>query len=396
MDLTTFHELLTREGQWAIESAMAFEPREKDFLGDFKMLAKRFPRELARAALETAILRREARAKFPKADKMYFTREAMEQASSWEVATYRAERYKESDHILDLGCSIGSDTLTLAQVAPTTGIDNDPLRLAMANQNAKALNIPANFIQADLTHDPFTPPPNLPSSPALFFDPARRKDHRRAFSVEDYTPPLSNIQDWLPKYPALGVKISPGVNLDEISKYDCEVEFISSKGELKEAVLWFGPLKTAKKRATLLPGPHTLTAEELPKIPLSEPLAYIYEPDPAILRAGLVTVVGAQLNANQLDPEIAYLTADTISETPYARSWQVEDWIPFQLKRLRATLRERNVGRVAVKKRGSPLVPEELIHDLRLEGEEEKVLFLTQMNGKPIVIICKPNPPTTI
>ena len=392
MDITSFHQLLTREGQWAIESAMAFEPREKDFLGDFKMLAKRFPREVARAALETAILRREARSKFPKADKMYFTREALEQASSWEVAAYRAERYKESDHILDLGCSIGSDTLTLAQVAPTTGIDNDPLRLAMANQNAKALNIPANFIQGDITCPAwslsFAQTPSQTEGLTMFFDPARRKDHRRAFSVEDYTPPLSIIKEWLPRYPALGVKISPGVNLDEISKYDCEVEFISFKGELKEAVLWFGPLKTIQKRATLLPGPHTLTAEELPQIPLSEPLAYIYEPDPAILRAGLVTAVGAQLNANQLDPEIAYLTTDTLSETPYACSWEIEDWIPFQLKRLRAAMRERNVGRVTVKKRGSPLVPEELIHDLRLEGEEEKIVFLTQMKGKPIVIIC--------
>jgi hypothetical protein len=101
----------------------------------------------------------------------------------------------------------------------------------------------------------------------------------------------------------------------------------------------------------------------------------------------LVTVVGAQIDADQLDPQIAYLTGDTLTETPFARVWAVEDWMPFQLKRLRAYLRERNVGRVTVKKRGSPLVPEELIHDLRLEGEEEKTLFLTQMEGKPIVVV---------
>jgi hypothetical protein len=77
MQLTDFYSLLTREGQWAIDSAAAFEPREVDFLQDFKMLAKRFPRELARAALETAILRREAESKFPRADKMFFTREAL-------------------------------------------------------------------------------------------------------------------------------------------------------------------------------------------------------------------------------------------------------------------------------------------------------------------------------
>jgi SAM-dependent methyltransferase len=384
MDTHTFYDLLTENGQWALESAMAFEPREKDFLGDFQMLAKGFPRELARAALETAILRREAAIKFPQAEKMYFTREALEQASSWEVAEYRAGRYRGFEHVLDLGCSIGGDTLALSQVTQTTGIDLDPLRLAIAQQNAKALGVSPSFIQAVLHRLPV----RLSfGSEVAFFDPSRRKDQQRAFSVGDYFPPLSIIKAWLPELPALGVKISPGVDLAEIEAYDCEVEFISLKRELKEAVLWFGELKTAFRRATLLPGLHTLVADTIPQLPLSPPRAYLYEPDPAILRAGLVTVVGAQLDAAQLDPQIAYLTSNTLTESPFARAWGVEDWMPFQLKRLRAYLRERNVGQVTVKKRGSPLVPEALIRDLRLEGEEKKTLFLTQMEGKPIVVV---------
>jgi hypothetical protein len=388
MQLEHFYSLLTRQGQWALESAAAFEPREKDFLQDFQMLAKRFPRELARAALETAILRREAADKFPQAEKMYFTREAMEQATSWEIATYRTERYAGFKRIFDLGCSIGADTLALGKIAPTTGVDLDLLRLAIARQNAKNLSIPADFVQADLHHLPFEL--GRSSNTAIFCDPARRQDHRRAFSVEQYSPPLSIINTWLPQIPALGVKVSPGVKLDELSNYDCEIEFISLKGELKEAVLWFGHFKSAGRRATLLPGPHTLTAEQQPQLPLSEPKAYIYEPDPAVLRAGLVATLGDQLNAAQLDPEIAYLTADQYTPTPFGRAWEVEDWLPFQLKNLRATLRERNVGPVTVKKRGSPITPDELIQDLRLDGEEEKTIFLTQMQGKPIVVIAKP------
>lgn len=387
MQIEHFYQLFTHQGQWALESAMAFEPREKDFLGDFKMLNKRFERELARTALETAILRFEAENKFPRASAMYFTREALQQATSWPVASYRAERYRGYSQVFDLGCSLGGDTLPLAGVAPTTGIDIDRLRLAMAQANSRALGIPAEFVQADLHHLPL--PNHLSAGTALFFDPARRADHQRAFSVQDYSPPLSIIQDWLPSYPALGVKISPAVQLHELQGYDCEVEFISHKGELKEAVLWFGPLKSTERRATLLPGAHTLTAETIPTLPLSQPRTYLYEPDPSILRAGLVSVVGEQLAAAQIDPDIAYLTGDIFVDTPYARAWQVEDWLPFQLKRLRAFLRQRNVGRVTVKKRGSPIVPEELIQDLRLEGEEERVLFLTQLQGKPIVVISK-------
>ncbi|MBI3158185.1 MAG: methyltransferase domain-containing protein [Chloroflexi bacterium] len=383
-----FRALLTPPGQAALADAAAFEPREKDFLSDFQMLAKRHPPDLARAALETAILRREAAAKFPQAARMYFTRPALEQATPHAVAAHRAARFARANLILDLACSIGGDALALAHHAPVVGLDLDPLRLAMARANAAALGLPARFIETDLRRLPLAR--RIPDT-AAFFDPARRADDgRRAFSVERYEPPLSIIHGWLPRLPALAVKVSPGVALDELEGYDCEIEFVSLHGDLKEAVLWFGPFKSARRRATLLPGGHTLTDENLPQIPVAPPRAYLYEPDPAVLRAGLVAAVGAPLEAAQLDPHIAYLTADRLTETPFARAWAVEDWLPFNLKRLRAALRERNVGRVTVKKRGSPLEPEALIRDLRLKGQEERILFLTHHAGQHIVLIARP------
>ena len=61
--------------------------------------------------------------------------------------------------------------------------------------------------------------------------------------------------------------------------------------------------------------------------------------------------------------------------------------MPFQLKRLRKYLRERNVGRLTIKKRRSPLDPDYLRKQLRLQGEEEKVIFLTKVRGKPTVLV---------
>jgi hypothetical protein len=103
-----------------------------------------------------------------------------------------------------------------------------------------------------------------------------------------------------------------------------------------------------------------------------------------------VVHLGIELQAAQLDPDIAYLTADHETPTPFARVWAVEDWLPFNLKRLRAALRERGVGHVVVKKRGSPLQPETLIRELRLSGDKERVVFLTHLRGRPIVVICYP------
>jgi SAM-dependent methyltransferase len=383
-------------------------PHEADFLRLFTDLKRRFPPDLARAALEIAILRLEAAVKFTQAERMYFTRPALEQSSSEEISSYRAQRYRSLPLLADLGCSIGGDTIHLAKFASTIGVDHDPLRLEMARANLAALNLvhTSHLVQADLLvplplRTSLYSTPTLYSTPhaGIFFDPARRAAGKRVFSIHDYQPPLAILRQWQANWPAIGVKISPGVRLDELASYDAEIEFISLRGELKEAVLWFGPLKTAHRKATLLPGPYTLAVNqpsEAAQLPhLSKPLAYLYEPDPTVLRAGLVRLLAEQLEASQLDTEIAYLTSDQYHPTPFARAWPVEAWFPFNLKRLRVDLKSRGVTGVTVKKRGSPLQPEDLIHSLRLNPHAsptavERVLFLTHLRGQPIVVLCLP------
>jgi SAM-dependent methyltransferase len=391
MDLSTFRQLLSPAGQAILCHAEELQPSEADFLSHFTRLSRQHPAELVRLALEVAILRREAAGKFPFADRLYLNREALQQASAYPVSTYRSQRLRSFTRLVDLGCSIGGDTLVMASIAPTLGIDLDVSRLAMARANLAALGLhqQGTFLQGDLRQPlPLAPGAGL----ALFFDPARRAQGRRIHSVRAYQPPLAVLQTWLPHFPALAVKISPGVRLEELHAYDAELEFISLHGELKEAVLWFGPLKAVSRRATLLPGPHSLAAASgaLPELPMSEPQSYIYEPDPAVLRAGLVASLGDSLCAAQLDEDIAYLTGAQPLDTPFARRWAVEDWFPFQLKRLREALRQRRVGQVVVKKRGSPLQPEALIRDLRLAGDQQRVLFLTHLRGRPIVILAYP------
>jgi THUMP domain-like len=63
------------------------------------------------------------------------------------------------------------------------------------------------------------------------------------------------------------------------------------------------------------------------------------------------------------------------------------------LKRLRSTLRDRGIGRLTVKKRGSALEPEQLRKDLRLSGPNELTIILTRVAGAPAVLLCQPCTP---
>ena len=74
----------------ALAAARDLAPTESSRLPALDALRKRFPADLAAAALETTLLRKRATVKFAKAEEMFFTREALEQATGEAVAAYRA------------------------------------------------------------------------------------------------------------------------------------------------------------------------------------------------------------------------------------------------------------------------------------------------------------------
>lgn len=388
MDLETFAWLRSPAGQELLAELAGQSLREDELLGALTRLRARYPPELARAAIEQALLRRRAAAKFPHADRLFFTREALEQASSAPVADHRAARLARYAHVADLGCSIGGDALALAAAgARVTAVDRDPLRLALAAANAAALDL-ADCIAWVCTDLLTTPPPR---ADALFCDPGRRAGGRRRFHVAAYEPPLAHVLAWQTATPALAVKLGPGVDLAELPAA-AELEFVSLDGDLKEAALWCGPLATVARRATLIAtgASFTLVADPAtPAAPLAPPLSFLYEPDPAVIRAGLVSELAASIGAAQIDPQIAYLTGDTLVATPFARAWRVLEWLPFSLKRLRARLRALDAGNVTVKKRGSPLDADSLARQLSSSGARPLVVVLTHVAGKPAALICE-------
>ena len=134
----------------------------------------------------------------------------------------------------------------------------------------------------------------------------------------------------------------------------------------------------------------TLTEDDDPGAPVREVGRYLYEPDGAVIRAGLVTAVAAAVKGGLVDEHIAYVTSDVPLDTPFARGYRVIDDLPYREKSLRAALRERGIGRLTIKKRGVDIVPEELRKRLALAGDNEATIVLTRVAGRGAVLLVQP------
>jgi SAM-dependent methyltransferase len=420
MNHPQFDFLLSPRGQNLLAQLAQENLSDSNHLKLLTRLRKEYSAEEAASALTMARLRLKAVDKFGEdASKLYFTEDALQQASDPQIRAYRSHALSGL-RILDVCCGIGADSLSFAKAgASVYGLDIDPLRIAMAQANAAALGLDAHFSVADVTQ-------GIPSGfDMIFFDPARRDEQgRRLYDVEAYIPPLSIIQTW--KAPKIMVKLSPAVDLEQFGNYDGLFEFISVDGDLKETVLHVGDetffkatlisngkihhwggvqslratekgvqsLRATEKGVQSLraaeKGVQSLRAAERAEVDftIAEPHGWLCEPDASLMRAGLIREVAATFNSTMLDETIAYFCAAEKPNSPWLRAWKIREWLPFNLKRLRERLRFYDVGTLTVKKRGSPISPEELIRQVKPKGKESATVALSRYAGQHIAIIC--------
>ncbi|MEV2216295.1 methyltransferase domain-containing protein [Streptomyces sp. NPDC050997] len=381
--------LLTPEGRALLDEVRGTAPADE--LAVATRLRRDHPAALVSAALGQALLRQRAAAKFGAEDagRMFFTPNGVEQSTRASVATYRAQRLKALGvrSVADLCCGIGGDAIALARAGiRVLAVDRDPLTAHTARANADALGL-AGLVEvreADVTEV------DTASYDAVFVDPARRSGRGRIFDPEAYSPPLSWAVRAALQAPHAALKVAPGIPHEAVPA-EAEAEWISDGGDVKEAVLWFGT-EPGAVRATLLPGPRTLLSRGLPDPEVRPVGRFLYEPDGAVIRAHLVAEVAEQLDGGLLDATIAYITADERHVTPYASAYEITDQLPFNVKKLKALLREREVGVLTVKKRGSAVEPEELRRKAlpKQHGPNSATVFLTRVAGAPTMLLGHP------
>jgi SAM-dependent methyltransferase len=343
--------------------------------------------EHAAAALTQVDLRARAVPKLGEdATRMYFTPDGLEQATRARVAAHRAARVALAgpSSVLDLGCGIGGDLVAMARAGLTVaGVDRDVLRVEVARANLAALSL-GGAVQVAEAQDVDVSPFGV-----VFADPARRTARGRVFDVEGWSPSWDFVTGLLAR-PSV-VKVAPGIPHQQLP-VDVEAEWVSDDGEVKEAALWSPQLASARRRATVIRGGGlaSLTDEDDPGAEVRPVGRCLYEPDGAVIRAGLVTAVAAGVDGGLVDEHIAYVTSDEAFRTPFARSYEVLEELPYKEKHLKAALRARGVGRLTIKKRGVDVVPDDLRKRLSLHGEQDATIVLTRVSGKGTCLLVRP------
>ena len=395
MDLEGISALLTEQGWALLESLPPYDEAGAMSLGERLRAAGHAP-ALVAAALTQSRLRAAAQDKFgPFAAGMLFTPTGLEQATRLQVAARHAQRFASAgvQRVADLGCGIGSDSMALATFdREVLAVERDELTAAVATMNLR--HWPEVTVRCeDATST------DLTGIGAAFVDPARRNaSGKRLLDPREGSPPLSFVLDLASRLPAVGLKTAPGIP-HHLVPAGAEAQWISVDGALVEAGLWFGLLarEGVRRAALVLPAdgdesasPIETTDAGMPEPEVGPVGQVLYEPDAAVIRAGLVGQVAAAVDGRLLDRTIAYVTGDRLVRTPLATAYAVEDVFGFQLKSLRTWLRDRGVGRLTIKKRGTAVEPEQLRRQLRLDGDAEATIVLTRVAGRQSVLAVRP------
>jgi hypothetical protein len=345
-----------------------------------------FPAELVRGALTLVELRKRGASKFSRAAEMWFDRVGLEQSTSEALARHKARRFPEGVRVWDYCCGIGGDAIQLAARDDVIAVDRDPSACLCTQWNAEVYGVADRLrtLCADVTT--LTECEGL-----LHIDPDRRPaSGRRTLKLEEAEPSLDTVTQLAAEFRGGAIKCSPASNFG--GKFPAaEVELISLDGECKEATVWFGELAASGTwRATALPSGETLSGDPLSAAAPITPLGrYLINPDPALVRSGLIDLYAVRHGLSRLDDAEEYLTGDAIPDSHLSHAFEVVAEIANNEREIRDYFRGAAVGALEIMCRRIPIDIEALRRRLSLSGRQPAVLIFARIEGRARAVVCR-------
>lgn len=358
--------------------------------GSQKRLRADFAADLVRAAVALHEARQRAAERLPDAERLWLTRTGVEQATVWPVARHKASRFAGCDRVADLCCGIGSDAAALSQLTTVLAVDLSPAMTRRAEWNTAVLGQPQRFTgeATDVTSRDWR-------GWFVHADPDRRAGRGRPTRrLAEYQPGVRWLQELLATARGGAIKLGPASDWPRQfgTAEHCEVELSSLGGECREATLWFGELAQPKRRrATNVETGESLAGDPNGcRRPVANSLgAWIAEPDPAVIRAGLVDLLAERHDLARTAAEEDYLTGTTRPATSLAASFLVDEVLPAGIKPLRQALRRQPRSHYEIKCRRLKVDVEAVRRQLPVGDGPPAVIIFCRVAGRGRAILAR-------
>ena len=358
--------LITQTGWQLLQKYPAPDPIEATTIA--KSLRQQYPANLVSSLQTQWSLRQKAQEKMgtEAAKNCLFTRDGLEQATRKIVARQRAKRFAAAGvtSLVDLGCGNGADSRELARSCP----DFQAVDISPAAATCAAINL-SDLPGAQVFCESAENIAAQKTLPALFVDPARRAATGRVLAPAAWSPPLGKVLEWGKRAPFLAVKMAPGIDLANLPA-GYHAQWVSVAGDLVECALYSpGLAPEGPGRSALVihgdqvrqyqcatarnPGESHLQVRQAASLG-----NYLFDPDPAVIRAGILPDLCERLGGAPVSTGIAYLTGNTLptgEDAPALHCYQIVENLPLKSKTISSYLRSRQATRLDVLKRGVAL-----------------------------------------
>lgn len=398
MTLQEARQLLKDDVQQVIIAHRDDDPEE--FALSFKNVTD-FPK---RAIAEQIACLSKARKKLPELcdNSLLFHPVALQQCTSSALAKLKPKLLNmRGKKAIDLTGGLGIDTLFLAEhFEEVIYCEKDPVLIELARHNFKKLNRDNVIIHHGDSIEYLEKVPDHYFD-WIYVDPSRRDGNRRYIAMEDSSPDVTIHQNlFFQKSKNTCIKFSPAMEISGISKKLNRVNRIvvfSLDSECKETVC----LLRSENDVEYEPGieailvktedmaPYILKNHFIPGPRKIAPAvqAYVYEPDPAIIKSRLTESLTHESGLSFINSQTDYLTSnDWLPDFP-GRKFRSVNTLIFTNRNLTGYLKEQNMTSANVARRDFPMNPSQIKDKFRLNDGGDQFLFFTKdRNGKKICI----------
>lgn len=321
---------------------------------------------------------------------------AIEQASSEAAARYKSTLLL-GDKVIDLTGGFGVDAHFFSKkAAQVTHCEINEELSDISRHNSTVLGSDIHYVNANgleylnRSDDIYD---------TIYIDPSRRRNTRKVFLLKDCEPDVLNNMDLLLKKSSrIMIKTAPLLDLQftiKELKQVSEVHIISLKNDCKE-ILWIidkgipvsEPLIICAALHHVLVETYTFKMSDEKAFLIndySEPLAFIYEPDVALLKAGCFKLITRDFGLKKIHQHTHLYTSTDLNTNFIGRRFKTKKIWDY-----RTFIKEHAFRKANIICRNFPLSPEDLKKKHKIgDGGEEYLLFCTGSRNELLVLNCE-------